>query len=68
VVADAAALVPRVAVLGGVVTGGPDDMPRGQRVLHVRDPDGNAVNPAQLGCPFPSVLSRLRGGDRMICS
>jgi predicted enzyme related to lactoylglutathione lyase len=44
---DVAALVPRVAALGGVVTGGPNDMPWGQRVLHVRDPDGNAVNLTQ---------------------
>jgi predicted enzyme related to lactoylglutathione lyase len=46
---EVAALVPRVAALGGVVTGGPNDMPWGQRVLHVRDPDGNAVNLTQQG-------------------
>src|SRR3954447_16393840 len=43
-VADVDVLLPRVPELGGRVTGGPTDMPWGQRVLHVRDPDGNAVN------------------------
>ena len=46
-VPDVAALLPRVAALGGRVTGGPNDMPWGQRVLHVQDPDGNAVNLTQ---------------------
>jgi predicted enzyme related to lactoylglutathione lyase len=41
---DVDVLLPRVAGLGGRVTGGPTDMPWGQRVLHVRDPDGNALN------------------------
>jgi predicted enzyme related to lactoylglutathione lyase len=41
---DVDVLLPRVAELGGRVTGGPNDMPWGQRVLHVQDPDGNAVN------------------------
>jgi predicted enzyme related to lactoylglutathione lyase len=41
---DVDVLLPRVAELGGRVTGGPTDMPWGQRVLHVQDPDGNAVN------------------------
>jgi predicted enzyme related to lactoylglutathione lyase len=44
---DVAALVPRVADLGGRVTGGPNDMPWGQRVLHLQDPDGNPVNLTQ---------------------
>ena len=30
--------------LGGTVTGGPTDMPWGQRVAHTTDPDGNVVN------------------------
>ena len=30
--------------LGGAVTGGPTDMPWGQRVAHTTDPDGNVVN------------------------
>jgi predicted enzyme related to lactoylglutathione lyase len=46
-VPDVAALVDRVAAAGGRVTGGPNDMPWGQRVLHVQDPDGNAVNLTQ---------------------
>ena len=43
-VADVDALLPRVRALGGEITGGPTDMPWGQRVAHVKDPDGNAVN------------------------
>jgi predicted enzyme related to lactoylglutathione lyase len=46
-VPDVDTLLPRVAELGGRVTGGPTDMPWGQRVLHVQDPDGNAVNLTQ---------------------
>ena len=34
----------RVAALGGTVLGPPNDMPWGQRVAHVHDPDGNLVN------------------------
>jgi predicted enzyme related to lactoylglutathione lyase len=41
---DVDVLLPRVPELGGRVTGGPTDMPWGQRVLHVQDPDGNALN------------------------
>ncbi|MFI0942905.1 VOC family protein [Streptomyces sp. NPDC021020] len=37
----------RVEALGGSVGGGPSDMPWGQRVAHVTDPDGNAVNLTQ---------------------
>ncbi|MCX4447663.1 VOC family protein [Streptomyces sp. NBC_01789] len=37
----------RVEALGGSVSGGPKDMPWGQRVAHIRDPDGNAVNLTQ---------------------
>ncbi|MFD5066686.1 VOC family protein [Streptomyces sp. NPDC058369] len=37
----------RVEALGGSVGGGPKDMPWGQRVAHIRDPDGNAVNLTQ---------------------
>ena len=43
-VPDIDALLPRVEELGGSVTGGPTDMPWGQRVVHLRDPDGNVVN------------------------
>jgi hypothetical protein len=49
-------LLPRVADLGGRVTGGPTDMPWGHRVAHVRDPDGNALN---LNAPSPAA-DRLR--------
>ncbi|WP_030777424.1 VOC family protein [Streptomyces sp. NRRL S-920] len=37
----------RVEPLGGTVLGEPNDMPWGQRVAHVRDPDGNALNLTQ---------------------
>lgn len=43
-VPDVDAALARVAELGGATQGPPDDMPWGQRVAHVRDPDGNAVN------------------------
>lgn len=41
---DVDALLDRVAELGGRVLGPPTDMPWGQRVVHLHDPDGNAVN------------------------
>ncbi|MGB8938712.1 MAG: VOC family protein [Streptomyces sp.] len=37
----------RVAALGGSVLGAPNDMPWGQGVAHIRDPDGNPVNLTQ---------------------
>ena len=43
-VRDVDALLPRVPGLGGEITGGPNDMPWGQRVAHIKDPDGNAIN------------------------
>ncbi|MFE9815862.1 VOC family protein [Streptomyces sp. NBC_00236] len=41
----------RVEALGGSVGGGANDMPWGQRVAHIKDPDGNAVNLTQ---PIPA--------------
>ncbi|MFE0256273.1 VOC family protein [Streptomyces sp. NPDC059010] len=41
----------RVTALGGSVRGGPKDMPWGQRVAHIQDPDGNALNLTQ---PIPA--------------
>ncbi|MEU3190437.1 VOC family protein [Streptomyces sp. NPDC006992] len=41
----------RVDALGGSVRSGPEDMPWGQRVAHIQDPDGNAVNLTQ---PIPA--------------
>jgi predicted enzyme related to lactoylglutathione lyase len=41
-------LLTRVATQGGRVVGPPNDMPWGQRVAHIEDPDGNAVNLTQL--------------------
>ncbi|MEV0008441.1 VOC family protein [Streptomyces sp. NPDC047973] len=40
----------RVTALGGSVSDGPNDMPWGQRVAHIKDPDGNPVNLTQ---PIP---------------
>ncbi|MFD7629631.1 VOC family protein [Streptomyces sp. NPDC059851] len=41
----------RVTALGGSVRSGPTDMPWGQRVAHIQDPDGNPVNLTQ---PIPT--------------
>ncbi|MFF8381660.1 VOC family protein [Streptomyces sp. NPDC015661] len=41
----------RVEALGGSVRSGPNDMPWGQRVAHIQDPDGKAVNLTQ---PIPA--------------
>jgi predicted enzyme related to lactoylglutathione lyase len=46
-VPDVDALLPRVEGLGGVVQGPANDMPWGQRVAHIKDPDGNVVNLTQ---------------------
>ncbi|GAB3808912.1 VOC family protein [Micromonospora zhanjiangensis] len=43
-VADVDALLPVVESAGGTVPGKPNDMPWGQRVAHVLDPDGNMLN------------------------
>ncbi|HEX2810167.1 MAG TPA: VOC family protein [Kineosporiaceae bacterium] len=40
-------LLSQVESLGGRVQGPPNDMPWGQRVGHIQDPDGNAVNLTQ---------------------
>jgi predicted enzyme related to lactoylglutathione lyase len=37
----------QVVSAGGTVEGPPNDMPWGQRVAHVQDPDGNAINLTQ---------------------
>ena len=46
-VPDVDALLPRVTELGGQVRGPANDMPWGQRVAHLQDPDGNTVNLTQ---------------------
>jgi predicted enzyme related to lactoylglutathione lyase len=46
-VADVNGLLPKVAALGGTATSDANDMPWGQRVAHIKDPDGNAVNLTQ---------------------
>jgi predicted enzyme related to lactoylglutathione lyase len=43
-VADVDAVLGRVESLGGRVLGPPNDMPWGQRVAHIKDPDHNAIN------------------------
>jgi predicted enzyme related to lactoylglutathione lyase len=40
-------LLEHVGTLGGRVLGPPNDMPWGQRVAHIQDPDGNTVNLAE---------------------
>lgn len=46
-VPDVDAVLPRVEGLGGTATSGANDMPWGQRVAHIKDPDGNVVNLTQ---------------------
>src|SRR3954447_15917450 len=46
-VPDVDALLPRVEELGGSGGDGSNDMPWGQRVAHIKDPDGNVVNLTQ---------------------
>jgi predicted enzyme related to lactoylglutathione lyase len=46
-VTDVDALLSTVAGLGGESGSGANDMPWGQRVAHIRDPDGNAINLTQ---------------------
>jgi predicted enzyme related to lactoylglutathione lyase len=46
-VEDVDALLAHVEPLGGQVLGPPNDMPWGQRVAHVKDPDGNTLNLTQ---------------------
>ena len=46
-IADVDALLPKVEGLGGTATSGANDMPWGQRVAHIKDPDGNVVNLTQ---------------------
>ena len=46
-VPDVDALLPRVVDLGGTGGDGANDMPWGQRVAHIKDPDGNVVNLTQ---------------------
>ncbi|MFF0306942.1 VOC family protein [Streptosporangium sp. NPDC004379] len=45
---DVDGLLERVEAAGGRVLGPPNDMPWGERVAHVHDPDGNMVNLTQL--------------------
>ena len=46
-VPDVDALLPQVEELGGTAPSGANDMPWGQRVAHIKDPDGNVVNLTQ---------------------
>jgi len=44
---DVDALLPRARELGGEAPDQGNDMPWGQRVAHIKDPDGNVVNLTQ---------------------
>ena len=59
-VPDVDALLERVDALGGHVQGPSNDMPWGQRVAHIADPDGNVVNLTQTlaGSDSPGLSSR----------
>jgi predicted enzyme related to lactoylglutathione lyase len=46
-VEDVDSLLEQVEALGGSVRGQPNNMPWGQRVAHIADPDGNTVNLTQ---------------------
>jgi predicted enzyme related to lactoylglutathione lyase len=46
-VPDVNSLLPKVEDLGGHAQGPANDMPWGQRVAHIQDPDGNVVNLTQ---------------------
>ncbi len=48
-VPDVDAALARVESLGGEAPAPANDMPWGQRVAHVKDPDGNAVNLTTTG-------------------
>jgi predicted enzyme related to lactoylglutathione lyase len=50
-VPDVDAVLPRVIELGGTADSGANDMPWGQRVAHIKDPDGNIVNLTQTLAP-----------------
>ncbi len=43
-VGNVTGLLEHVEALGGRVLGPPNEMPWGQRVAHIQDPDGNTVN------------------------
>jgi predicted enzyme related to lactoylglutathione lyase len=43
-VGNVAGLLEHVEALDGRVLGPPNDMPWGQRVAHIQDPDGNTIN------------------------
>ncbi|GII78451.1 extradiol dioxygenase [Sphaerisporangium rufum] len=44
---DVDALLDQVEAAGGNVLGPPNDMPWGERVAHIHDPDGNKLNLTQ---------------------
>ncbi len=44
---DVDSLLEKVTALGGSASGPANNMPWGQRVAHIADPDGNAVNLTQ---------------------
>ena len=50
-VGDVESLLEHVEPLGGRVLSPPSDMPWGQRVAHIQDPDGNTVNLTEPSAP-----------------
>jgi predicted enzyme related to lactoylglutathione lyase len=52
-VPDVDPLLPKVGELGGTAPGPANDMPWGQRIAHIKDPDGNVVNLTQQLQPEP---------------
>ena len=59
-VPDVDALLPHVGALGGRSPGPSNDMPWGQRVAHVSDPDGNTVNLTSSCDPIPGSGAHRR--------
>ena len=54
-VPDVDAVLPQVVGPGGEAPAPANDMPWGQRVAHIKDPDGNVVNLTQdLTAPYPT--------------
>ena len=63
---DVDRVLERVEPCGGQVHGRPNDMPWGQRVAHIADPDGNSVNLTQTtdtSTPAQSEPSPSGGGQ-----
>ena len=60
-VGDVAGLLEHVEALGGRVLGPPNDMPWGQRVAHIQDPDLTGNRGVPSGIPQPPSGAGLPG-------